>query len=666
MKKRLMKKRIMSRRSAEPTDRDKQMRREVSLAVRAADGDTPAAVTASVSSELPYYRDWLWLPDEERWAAGYEVLGHKPGEIDFSRMKDGLIVQDGHRGDQIGLIRSPEVKDGKLGGEIEWCCGARAQEIKRDAEAGIRRNMSIGYKVEKYERDGEKDGKPIYRAVRWMPYECSFVNVPADAGVGVGRSTYQDKPAAKPAVDNTKGIQIMDHPETKAGITADQVVECFRLAKSANMAHAEVTELLDSGKPFDEVRSVLEDRLEKHIEEMKSAKPKTPAGGGGVKPILDADAEREVKKRYSLHNVIRALAGDTSVDVGFEREMSDEIAGKRGRQAQGIIVPDCVRAAANASDGALTTGRPAYNADTTAGGITGIGGAGNNLIGTSLLAGSLIEALHDALVLRSELGAQVLTGLVGDIAIPKGGKVTAAWITTEGGDATKTNPTFGQIKATPHSCGAYVDITRQLLLQSSIDVQAFTTRELVYALAYALERAAYQGTGSSGQPKGLTALTVANDGIAAVNAWSNTPTYDKLVALVKATRAANTYRPSMRFVGDAGVWGALATTRDFQTIDDGASTPKVVAAVGGQNRLLDVNTDRVIGRQFVESHLVPSATLLYGDFSQLVLCLWSGTDLIVDQYSQCTKGALRVVALQDSDVIIRRPEAFAKATGVHA
>ena len=63
---------------------------------------------------------------------------------------------------------------------------------------------------------------------------------------------------------------------------------------------------------------------------------------------------------------------------------------------------------------------------------------------------------------------------------------------------------------------------------------------------------------------------------------------------------------------------------------------------------------------------MPAAKLLFGDFTQLSVCLWSGTDIIVDPYANDTNGGLRLVALQDSDILIKRPESFGLATGVHA
>lgn len=595
-------------------------------------------VRVSVSSEAPYFRQWMWDARTKDWVHGYEVLGHADGEVDFTRMKDGLVIQDTHFGDQIGLIRNPEIKDGKIGGVIEFCCGERAQEIKKDALAGLRRNMSVGYRVMEYKLVGEaEDGEPIYRAVKWMPHEASFVNTPADTEVGVGRSLENNAAAVSAAHKERKANM---PTETKAELTPANVVECFRLAKAANADTGVVDELIKSGKSFDEIRGELLGKVEAYHKELAAKKPDMPASTKGAE-VVDEGTRKEIVKKYNLGNVLRALAG-AKVDIGYEREISAEMEAKTGRKAQGIIIPDFVRAAGSETFGTPHTGT-----------LTGVGGDGKYTIATNLLSGSFIDALRDALVL-SGAGMQTLTGLVGDIAIPKGGKVQAAWISNEDGDATKTNPTMGQVTATPHTCGAYVDMTRKLLLQSSIDVQAFCTKELVYALAHAMEEAAFNGAGTNGVPKGLFSQITQ-----AVSFTAGAPTKAKILEMITKIDEANGNLGTMKFIGRPSVWGLLGGTLDYTTI---TGTGGAVGGVTSGKYLLDTATNTVEGYGFIKSNIAPAKSLVFGDFSQLMLCLWSGTDIVVDPYSNATKGALRVVALQDADIIVRQPEAFSKGT----
>ena len=670
-----MKKRTIDRRirADEPKD-DKRKYRAADWIVETRevgegkDKKTERVVRCSISSETPYTR-YMADPESGEWVKALEVLGHKPGEIDDTRMRDGLVIQDTHYGEQIGIMDKPEVRDGKICGTIRFGHSQKARDIEADALDGIKRNMSVGYIVNEYKRDGvdAKTGLPIFRVTNWTPYEASFVNVPADTNIGVGRAEADGtitRTAAKPAAESTnkKGIQIMDKPTT-AGYTAEQKTKIREMASAAHVSGEEVADILTSERSFEEIREELLNRREKYLAEL-AKKPLRPAAE--ARAVIDEGDKAKIRKKYDFAKVLRYFAEiseskSSNIDIGFEREVSEEIAKQTGRAVQGILLPDFIgnRAAANPSDGSLTLGTPAYDTDTAAGGITGIGGAGKNLVATLLLAGQFIDALVVSLVLREQLGAEVLTGLVGNISIPKGGSITGGWISSEGGNAAKKNPTFGQITATPHTYGAYVDITRKLLLQSSVNVQAKVLEWLMYACANGLETAAFQGSGTAGQPTGLcTALTG--------TAWSNAPTFDKIVDLIAATKIANSYKPSMKFVGNSGVWAKLAKTRDYEVLTDGADTQKNVGAIGGCVRLLDTATNKVIGRDFVEANLMPNAKLLFGDFTQLAVCLWSGTDIIVDPYANDTNGGLRLVALQDSDILIKRPESFGLATGVHA
>lgn len=669
-----MKKRTIDRRirADEPKD-DKRKYRAADWIVETRevgegkDKKTERVVRCSISSETPYTR-YMADPESGEWVKALEVLGHKPGEIDDTRMRDGLVIQDTHYGEQIGIMDKPEVKDGKIVGTIRFGHSQKARDIEADALDGIKRNMSVGYIMNEYKRDGmdAKTGLPIFRVTNWTPYEASFVNVPADTNIGVGRAEADEpttRTAAKPAAESTnkKGIQIMDKPTT-AGYTAEQKTKIREMASAAHVSGEEVADILTSERSFEEIREELLNRREKYLAEL-AKKPAKPAAE--ARAVIDEDDKAKIRQKYDFAKVLRyyaevAESKYSSIDIGFEREVSDELAKQTGRAVQGILLPDFVgnRAAANPSDGTLTLGTPAYNTDTSAGGITGIGGTGKDTIATMLLSGQFIDALVATLVLREQLGAEVMTGLVGNISIPKGGSISGGWV-SEGSNVAKKNPTFGQIPATPHTYGAYVDITRKLLLQSSINVQAKVLEWLMYACAAGIETAAFQGTGTSGAPTGLcTALTG--------TAWSNAPTFDKIVDLIAATKTANSYKPSMKFVGNAGVWAKLAKTRDYEVLTDGAETPKNVGAIGGSVRLLDTATNKVIGRDFVEANLMPNAKLLFGDFTQLAVCLWSGTDIIVDPYANDTNGGLRLVALQDSDILIKRPESFGLATGVHA
>ncbi len=599
-------------------------KRDIEVEIVRADGNVEPEVVVSISSETPYKRE-IYDAIKGAWITAWEVLGHKENEVSFERMKHGLVIQDGHRGDQIGLIRTPKIEDGRIRGVIEFCSGQRAQDIRKDAIAGLRTNMSVGYYVERYAEQSEKlDGLPVYRAVRWTPYEGSFVNIPADSSVGVGREC-GTQTADAPANPKNKGIKIMD--EEKKELTAAQVVECFRIAKVAGVDNAEIGEMIRS-KSFDEIREDLLGRAEKAMVAKPAMPAKTPE-----KAIAFAENEkREIGKRYSVINVIRALAGE-AVDIGYEREVSDEIAHRSGKAAQGIYLPEFVRA------GEFGVGLPSSSSN----------GAG--LAEEKLLLGDLIGALRAKLVL-DRAGMRVLSGMVGEVAIPKVSDAQAAWISAEGGNATKTNPTVGQVIATPHTAGGYVDITRRLMAQTSADVTGLVIDSLTASIARLLEAAAFNGSGSSGQPTGLVGQIPSGN---QVTFTAGSPTLANLMAMIAAPENANADTSNAKFIGSPAVWSLLGQTYDYTLIE---SEGAPVGGITSGRYLLDAIANKAVGYDFIKSTLAPTKSLLFGDFSQLMMVLWSGVDLVVDPYSVSTVGGVRIVALQDCDFIVRHAEAF--------
>ncbi|MBQ2437937.1 MAG: phage major capsid protein [Clostridia bacterium] len=616
------------------------------------DGKTESVVRASVSSEEPYAR---YMYDENgEWVRAYEVLGHKDGEIDFSRMKDGLVIQDNHWGDQIGIIRQPEVKDGKLGGAIEFGSGERSQEIARDAAKGIRRNMSVGYIVNKFVRDGvADDGLPIFRVVDWTPYEASFVNVPADASIGVGRVLDTTEGGAEPetrAAVNPSAVQTREEKE----MDAKTIAALMAKAERAHMKAADVSALIEQGKTEAEISDAIAERALAYADEVKEKAEKEAAERAARKPDMPKPSAPAVisggesqGRKYNLVNVIRSMVaaheGNVGPDIGFEREISQEIARQNHKSAKGIFVPSY----------ALLTGKRALDTSNAAG-----------LVATDTLFGEFIQALVADTVL-GRVGIRTIEGLVGDVAIPKGSVAQAYWITPEGGNATQTTPGVGQVAATPHTVGAYTDITRKLLIQNGISSQNLVADELRGAIARAVEAAVFSGTGANGQPTGLDNFTevVGGEtvGIPTVSMTAGAPTHANMVEFWSKIYSANANGERMSFIGSPAVKALLRSTRDVTVIKNEAGTDNVAAV--GTDYLCDSDS-RVEGYEFHMSNLCNSKKLYFGDWREIMLAFWSGIDLTVDTASLSLSGGVRVVALQDCDVVIRHRESFAIGTAL--
>lgn len=637
-------------RAADPK-KDGRIFREAEIEVEtrdAGDGKTETLVRATVSSETPYPRT-MWDEENKAWVRGHEVLGHSKGEIDDSRMKDGLVIQDTHWGDQIGIIRKPELKDGKLGGVIEFGCGARAQEIAKDAAKGIRRNMSVGYIVKEYKKDGKaEDGLPIFRVTKWTPYEASFVNVPADTNIGVGR-VLNITDEAKP---ETRAAEAAAVTRKENEMDAKTIAALMAKAERAHMKAADVSAMIEAGKTETEIANEIAERACAYADELakKPAAPEAPK----TKTAIDdgnAPAIGKGERKYNLVNVIRAMVaaheGKIGPDVGFEREVSDEIGKRSGKKSEGgFFVPSSALLGSRAFDKA---------------------NAAAALVATDTLFGEFIEALVADTVLGAA-GVRTLAGLVGDVTIPKSGSATAYWVTTEGGNSTETTPNIGQVGATPHTVGAYTDITRKLLMQSGIGPQTLIADLLREAIGRAIETAVFSGSGASGQPLGLDNWTETIGGnsvaIPTVSMTAGSPTHDNLVDFWQKVYTANAARGSLKYIGSPAVKALLCKTRDYTPFNNtGAKASSgVVGAVG--NEYLCTKDGKVEGYDFLMSNLCNSKKLYFGDWSQIMLAFWSGIDLTVDTSSLSKSGGVRVVALQDCDVIVRHREAFAIGTAI--
>jgi len=168
----------------------------------------------SVSSEEPYKRaDWRngdWI----------EILGHKDGEIDLSRLNSGAPVLANHErwgsiGDTplagIGAVERAWIEGGRLHADIVLSRRAALADLRQDIADGLVKNVSVSYIINErvLTRAGGDKGPDEYRVTSWLPTEISLVDIPADATVGLGRSDTKHV---------TRELRVIDIPPAE-GIT---------------------------------------------------------------------------------------------------------------------------------------------------------------------------------------------------------------------------------------------------------------------------------------------------------------------------------------------------------------------------------------------------------------------------------------------------------------
>lgn len=124
-----------------------------------------------------------------RWF-GIEVLSHDAEAVDLSRLNDGGAVLDNHDlAQHLGVVVHAWVDpDRKCRAVVRFGSSASADAMLQGIADGIKRHVSVGYRILEVKLTEEREGVDVYTVTRWEPYEISIVPVPADTTVGIGRS----------------------------------------------------------------------------------------------------------------------------------------------------------------------------------------------------------------------------------------------------------------------------------------------------------------------------------------------------------------------------------------------------------------------------------------------------------------------------------------------
>jgi HK97 family phage major capsid protein len=203
----------------------------------------------------------------------------------------------------------------------------------------------------------------------------------------------------------------------------------------------------------------------------------------------------------------------------------------------------------------------------------------------------------------------------------------------------------------PKTVGAYTDMSRRLIIQSSIDVENFVKTDLAKVLALAVDLAGLSGPGTGNQPAGILAST--SIGSSTAGAAGGAPSWAQVVALETVVAVANADVPNSAYLLNAVTRGKL------KTVQKGTNLPFIWES---DNTL---NGYRTVVSNQLRSNLTKGTTtgslseMLFGNFSDYIIGMWGGLDLMVDPYAGATAGTLRVIVLQDVDVKMRHDESFA-------
>lgn len=651
------------------------LRRSVEVE-RASINEADRTVEIAFSSESPVARYF-----------GPEVLAHEAASVRLSRLNNGgaLLVEHDRR-DQVGVIVRAWVDGDKRGrAKVRFGKSARAEEIFQDVKDGIRRLVSVGYRIHKQETKNEPGGQESVRVTDWEPYELSLVSIPADDSVGVGRglnplsptsnnlriSNMKNKiiarlrtlniqfdenasvealralipdaersqfietasePAAAPTAQRT--LQVVNEPAPQPAPSAQRAVEDERRRVAAIDAIADqarangldvnARQAIAEGHSPDQFRSAVLDAL-------------TTRGTQYAPANAPTRTEQRDLGRFSILTGLRSLMQGQSLQ-GVEAEMHQEAireARESGINLEGNFhIPSLV----------MNHGRRDMSAT---------GGSNGDQGGTMIptVHGSFIDLLYARLVLRG-LGAQFLSGLTGNLDLPR--LVTGSTVANkaENAAADESSPTTGVIQLSPKRATTFIEVSQQLMIQSSPSVEAVVRNDLATALALIFEQRAISGTGDTNQPRGILATTGIGDVIGGTHGAA--PDWADIVALETGVSTANADIGSLAYLTNPKVRGKLKTTSKVSGengfIWDGNETPLNGYRAG-------VTTQVPSNLTKGDSTGVASA-IIFGNFQDLILAQWGGISIMANPYIKDIEGLVRLTVNAYHDNVVRRAASF--------
>lgn len=335
----------------------------------------------------------------------------------------------------------------------------------------------------------------------------------------------------------------------------------------------------------------------------------------------NTDSRASLEQRVSLLTILRAATEGRAL-TGPEAEMHAELERRNGAAKHGgILVPlSAFEARAN-----TVAGSP-------------------DLVGTVHRGDLYIGPLRRSLLVR-KLGVRTLSGLVGNVSIPKAGSgLTVGWV-AEGGNVPESDMGFDAVTLSPKHVGGVTEMSRQLIQQSSPAIEDLVREDLSFAIASAVDAAIIAGTGIGAIPKGLTARTGANGDVQTADlptTWADVLAIEQQLAAVNVTPTGWYTSPGVMSTLRGTLKSASAGSDYLATADKVGDLPAAASNAAGLAGLA-----------------------ILGDWSQILLGQWGdAVEILVNPYAEAPyrRGGVLVRAFSTVDVAVRHEQAFVIAS----
>lgn len=645
----------------------------------ASDGPDPDVFHVVISTETPCasYR-------------GNEILSHARSAIDMSLAKNGLSLYLDHGGYpyrptpdpamHIGTVENIKLVGSQLEGDIRFSRHELAQTVKTDVKDKTRKFISVRGKPikQKVLRAASPDEVPTIVQVRWRPEEVSIVGIPADPNAAVARSAGAEKyaveteyePAPPAASEPQQEEQPMSEQATVTAPAAPAVTpaqdppaqvsvtrsaappaDVITLCESHGISMTRAKEFISAGMDLADVKSQI---LDERTTRSATRQPAAERIGVDMSVIPQRD-----RSRYSFARAIemaaRSKEGGGAFD-GLEAQVHQELTSQ-------------ARAAGIPYRGGLSMPRTLVTAEeaaerqwaiTRAMGVNQSGGGAELVFDVPR---DPLEILSNKMLTR-RFGANILTGLVGDVPLPVQTGDPTAYLIGENpaSSVTQSQLTFVTRSLKAKEAVAQIVLPRRLLSVANFSVENMVRNRLFTKHALLWDRMGMFGTGALGEPQGVWFT----NGVGSV-AMGGAITFAKVVDLESAVTAANVESPNMAYILTPG---AVGRAKQIPVIS-GAAAGFIFTGKGTDG---EMNGYRAGGTNQVPTTINGTTAItggsehgiIFGDWSCLTYGSWGSFEFMVDSASAATAGKGQVIVTTNelADCVLDRPEAFAIGTGL--
>lgn len=473
-------------------------------------------------------------------------------------------------------------------GEITQCSFAFNAAKEKNAEVWRNENGMIYRDIYKIGYLG--DVAPVYNPA----YEETYVSMRAKECV---KTLKEEEELKAMQEDETEEIDETTNETEEEAVTNEEVIEDETEEAVEEEKDNEETEVIEEEEKETENETVTE------TEETKEEEEKTE--NNTIKNIT------KMTKEFRLIKAINEIANNRSVDETAQAVIK---AGAEEMRKAGVSYGGQIQLPTSELRAAITV--------TT---------EGEDVVATEIY--DILEPLRAKNVLVAA-GAKFITGLVGDVQVPSMSAGNVYW-EGETAAAKDGGETFSAVKLSPKRLTAYVDISKQFLVQDSKSAEALIRQDIINAINSKLEAtilgsAAGTGTQPAGIFNGATKVKIASF---------------KDVCDMEAK------------IEDANVIGECK-----YVVSNKAKAALRNMAKSAKSTELVMEGGAIDGTEVLNTSNVEEQNVVYGDFSNLAIGQWGSIDLLVDPYTKAGDGQVRLVVNAYFDAKVLRNGAFAFGT----